>query len=75
MIDWPDIKFPPVNLHSAPHLRNWPHQYLKLEREYIGDLMQEFYDAEDNKKDIIAARIEEKREEFNRLWNVRSKEG
>lgn len=74
MIKWPDIDFPPVNLHSMPHQRNWPPQYLPMEANYVGKLMQEFYTEEDVvKRAILLSKIQNKREEFNRLWNARSR--
>lgn len=70
MIKWPDIKFPPVNLYSAPH---WPPYYLDLEKEFTKDITEQFNEATNNTmyKEVLRLEVLSKREEFNRLWNQR----
>ena len=76
MIEWPDIKFPPVNLYSLPHQRQWPPQYLTLEAQYVAEETQGLFDAQNEmEKEKWRKRILKKRIEFNRLWNKRAKEG
>ena len=73
MINWPDIKFPPVNLYSLP--KPWPPKYLELEREYCADIAEQFYEEPMHTmfKEVLRIEFQDKREEFNRLWNSRSR--
>ena len=74
MLNWPDIHFPPVNLYSAPKA-TWPHMYLELEKEYCKEIEELFYKEKDpNWIAYYRSQVLPQREEFNRLWNARSRE-
>ncbi len=60
MIVWPDLYFGPVNLYTLPRTA-MPHMYLEIEHKYCKNTAIEF--------------LKEKQEEFNKLWNLRAKEG
>lgn len=73
MIEWPSLVFPPVNLNSAPI--RWPKDYLELESKYCEEDEREFLLAVDGTlhKEICRKAMLDKREEFNRLWNMRAR--
>lgn len=62
MINWPDIKFPPINLNSMPRMA-LPHMYKELETEYI----------QLNRR--TATDYLKLQAEFNKLWNDRARNG
>ena len=69
-IEWPDIKFPPVNLHTIG--RMWPDGYLVLEQRYTASTLQDYIDATGILKERRRSQLQHKKEEFNRLWNERA---
>ena len=75
MINWPDIKFPPINLYSMPPQESmWARKYHELEYEYCKDLQDQYDEAREHTLDkkILKEELETKRKEFNKLWNRRA---
>lgn len=70
-INWPDIKFPPVNLYSVP--KQWVEVYEDLETQYCSDIKEQYEEEKGTMfKEVLRLEFEYKREEFNRLWNARA---
>lgn len=73
MIEWPDIKFPPINLYSMP--KQWEDTYSALENEYCKDLRQQYEEARVGtlEKDYLERDLQEQIIQFNKLWNRRAR--